>query len=122
MNAPRTDSVATGLRLVRTGIGIVVGFAVFATTWLAWQAYKNPDVRLKRPRWVEGAFDHSFWMPVIVGVLFGAFLVVVVLGTALRRMRAGEDLFAQRHGRGQRRRGERVSDAGDSRAPGGANV
>jgi hypothetical protein len=79
-----------------------------------WAAAANPDVRLKRPRWVEGAFEHSFWLPVLVVTLGGAFLVGAILWTALRRLRAGEDLYAQRTGRGVRRRGE-----GQVNAPGG---
>lgn len=100
----------TGLRLLRTAIGIVVGFLAVAGGWLAWAAATNPDVRLKRPRWVAEGFSHSFWIPVLVVTLGGAVLVGAVLWTAYRRLKSGEDLYEQRLGRGLRRRGERHLD------------
>ena len=102
---------STGLRLLRLGIGAVVGFLLAAGGYLTWAALANPDVRLKRPGWVDGAFDHSYWTPVLLVTLGGAVLVGLVLWAAYRRMRAGEDLYDRRSGRGLRRRGERfVSD------------
>ena len=100
----------TGLRLLRAGLGVIVAFVVFAGGWLVWAAATNPDVRLKQPRWVEDGFDHSFWLPVLVVTLGGALLVGAVLWTAYRRLRAGEDLYEGRMGRGLRRRGERHLD------------
>ena len=99
-----------GLRLVRLAIGGVVGFLLAAGGYLAWAAWANPDVRLKRPRWVDGAFDHSYWIPVLVVTLGGAALVGLVLWSAYKRLRAGEDLYEERIGRGLRRRGERFMD------------
>lgn len=96
-----------GLRLIKLAIGAVVAFLVAAGGYLAWAALANPDVRLKQPRWVEGAFDHSYWIPVLVVTLGGAVLVGMVLWTAYRRLQSGEDLYAGRSGRGVRRRGER---------------
>ena len=103
----------TGLRLLRLGLSAVVGFVVAAGAYLAWAAVANPDVRLRRPRWVEGAFDHSYWGPVLLVTLGGAVLVGLVLWAAYRRMRSGEDLYEGRMGRGVRRRGERFVDDGD---------
>lgn len=97
----------TGLRLLRTALGAVAAFLAFAGGWLLWAAATNPDVRLKRPRWVDAGFDHSYWVPVLVVTLGGALLVGAVLWTAYRRLRAGEDLYENRLGRGVRRRGER---------------
>lgn len=97
----------TGLRLLRVAIGIVVAFLTVAGGWLLWAAATNPDVRLKRPRWIEAGFEHSYWLPVLVVTLGGAVLVGVVLWTAYRRLRSGEDLYRARFGRGLRRRGER---------------
>ena len=97
----------TGMRMLRVALGVVAGFIVAAGGWLACAAATNPDVRLKRPKWVEGGFDHSFWIPVLVVTVGGAALVGTVLWTAYRRMRAGEDLYEERFGRGVRRRGER---------------
>lgn len=97
----------TGLRLLRAAIGAVVAFVVFAGGWLLWSAFANPDVRLKRPKWVEAGFDHSYWIPVIVVTVGGAVLVGAVLWKAYRRLQAGEDLYEGRTGRGLRRRGER---------------
>ena len=99
-----------GLRLVRLGIAVVVGFLLSAGGYLVWAALANPDVRLKQPRWVEGGFDHSYWTPVLLVTLGGAVLVGLVLWAAYRRLRAGEDLYEGRIGRGQRRRGERHLD------------
>ncbi|WP_412063306.1 hypothetical protein [Rubrivirga sp. IMCC45206] len=99
-----------GLRLVRLAIGAVVAFLVAAGGYLVWAAFANPDVRLKKPRWVEGAFDHSYWGPVLIVTLGGAALVGLVLWTAYRRLRDGEDLYEGRMGRGVRRRGERHVD------------
>ena len=99
-----------GLRLVRLAIRGVVGFLLAAGGYLAWAAWANPDVRLKRPRWVDGAFDHSYWIPVLVVTLGGAALVGLVLWSAYKRLRAGEDLYEERIGRGLRRRGERFMD------------
>lgn len=96
-----------GLRLVKLAIGTIVAFIVAAGGYLVWAALANPDVRLKQPRWVEGAFDHSYWIPVLVVTLGGAALVGLVLWTAYRRLSAGEDLYAGRSGQGLRRRGER---------------
>ena len=101
----------TGLRLLKAAIGVVAAFLLFAGGWLTWAAATNPDVRLKRPRWVEAAgFDHSYWIPVLVVTIGGAVLVGAVLWTAYRRLRAGEDLYENRLGRGLRRRGERHLD------------
>ena len=100
----------TGLRLLRLGLGVIVGFLVAAGAYLGWAAWANPDVRLRQPRWVEGAFDHSYWIPVLAVTLGGAVLVALVLWKAYQRLRAGEDLYEERLGRGVRRRGERFVD------------
>ena len=107
-----SDAPRLGQSLLRAGLAAVAAFVVGVGGWLAWAATTNPDVRLKKPTWVEAAFDHSFWIPVLVVTLTGAFLVGAVLWTALRRIQAGEDLYAQRTGRGLRRRGERHLDDG----------
>ena len=96
-----------GRRMLRGGLAAVAAFVVAVGGWMVWAAATNPDVTLKRPKWVDGAFEHSFWIPVLVVTLGGSFLVGVILWTALRRLRAGEDLYAQRTGRGMRRRRER---------------
>ncbi len=93
------SSAALGLRLVRWAIGAVVAFLVAAGGYLVWAALANPDVRLKQPKWVEGAFDHSYWIPVLVVTLGGAVLVGVVLW---RRLPAAP------RGRGPVRRAERA--------------
>ena len=103
---------STGLRLLRLGLGAVVGFLLAAGAYLTWAAVANPDVRLKRPGWVDGGFDHSYWTPVLLVTLGGAVLVGLVLWAAYRRMRSGEDLYEGRMGRGVRRRGERFTDDG----------
>ncbi len=99
-----------GLRLLRLGLGIVLAFLASAGAWLLWAAVTNPDVRLKRPTWVDAGFSHSYWLPVLLVTLGGAALVGLVLWTAYRRVRAGENLYEERFGRGLRRRGERYVD------------
>lgn len=98
----------TGLTLLRVGLGVVAAFLLFVGGYLVWAAAANPDVRLK-PQWLPDgqAFDHSYWIPVLVVTLGGAVLVGVVLWKAYRRVRSGEDLFEARSGKGVRRRGER---------------
>ncbi len=100
----------TGVRAVRAGLAAVAVFVLGAGGYLVWAALTNPDVRLRQPKWIESGFDHSYWIPVLVVTLGGAALVGLVLWTAYRRLRAGEDLFEGRMGRGERRRGERYSD------------
>ncbi len=107
----------TGLRLLRAGIGAVAAFLAFAGGWLLWAALANPDVRLKRPRWADAGFDHSYWLPVLAVTLGGAVLVGVVLWTAYRRLESGEDLYEDRFGRGLRRRSERFVDDSDRTSP-----
>ncbi len=108
-----TDPRAIGRRMLCVGLGIVAAFVAVVGGWLVWAAAANPGVRLKRPRWVSGAFDHTFWIPVLVVTVGGALLVGAVLWTAMRRVRAGEDLYAQRTGQGLRRRGERHLEDAD---------
>ncbi|MFN3596792.1 MAG: hypothetical protein ACK41D_05935 [Rubricoccaceae bacterium] len=118
---PAQDGRAVfGLRMIRGGLAIVGAFIAVAGTWTLVQAARNPDVRARRPRWLDPAtpFDWSFWTPVIVCVIGGALLVGAVFWRAYRRMQAGEDLYAARSGRGLRRRGERfLDDAADAEAP-----
>ena len=105
-----TDSSAPahiGRRLLRAALWAVAAFVAAVGGWLAFAAATNPDVTLKRPRWVDGAFEHSFWLPVLLVTVGGALLVGIVMWTALSRLRSGEDLYAQRTGRGLRRRRER---------------
>jgi ABC-type branched-subunit amino acid transport system permease subunit len=100
----------TGLLLLRAGLVAIGAFLVGAGGWIALQSVRNPDVRMKRPRSLgaDVAFDHAFWSPLLWTVVVGALAVAAVLWAAYRRLRRGEDLFAQRHGRGLRRRGERA--------------
>lgn len=100
----------TGLRMVRAAIGAVAAFLLAAGAYLAWAALANPDVRLKKPDWVQGAFDHSYWIPVLAVTLGGAALIGWVFWRAYRRLADGEDLYAGRMGQGLRRRGERFVD------------
>lgn len=104
------SSRGPGLRLLRAGLSIIAAFLAFVGGYLVWAAWAHPEVRLRRPRWVEGAFDHSYWLPVLVVTIGGAVLVALVLVAAYRRMLRGDDLYEGRIGRGVRRRGERYLD------------
>ena len=101
-----------GAGLLRAGLGVVAAFVAIVGGWITWAAVANPDVRLRRPRWLdaERAFDGAYWTPLWLTAVGGALLVGWVFWRALGRVRAGEDLFEQRIGRGLRRRGERFSD------------
>ena len=96
------DARRRGLRLLRAALVTVVVMAAGITAWSVDKALENPDVRLKRPGWVEGGtFDFSFWTPLLVTVVVGGGLVFYVFWRAYRRLRAGEDLYARRYGRGE---------------------
>ena len=98
-------------RLLPVALGFVAAFVALAAGWVLWQAPRNPDVHAKRPSWVDFALgDLPYWVPLLATLVVGAGLVGGVFWRAMRRARAGEDLFAQRHGRGLRRRGERFSE------------
>lgn len=101
------DERAQPLRLLRAAIALVLLFGVGATVWLVDKALLNPDVRAKRPSWFEGgAFDVPFWLPLILTVVLGAAAVVYVYAKAARRLKAGEDLFANSYRERVRREAE----------------
>ncbi len=102
------NNLRHGLRLLRVGIAIAVVLAIGLTTWIVDKALSNPDVRAKRPGWLEEAigFDVSFWAPLVLTVVVGIGLVLYVFLRAYRRISSGEDLYTNRLGRGVRRRGE----------------
>lgn len=110
------DARRTGRRLLIFGGTLVFGIAIGLTIWITDKALANPDVRLERPGWLDAAlaFDASFWAPLLVTVVGGAGLVLYVFWRAYRRLRAGEDLYDARLGRGLRRRGEQHLSSGSS--------
>jgi hypothetical protein len=83
--------------MVRTAIAGVIVFALAAGGWVLVQAIRNPDVRARRPGWLEpgASFDVAYWTPLLLTVLVGAGLVLFVLLRARRRLAAGEDLHGQ---------------------------
>jgi hypothetical protein len=95
MNVDR-DPRRRGLRMVRAAMAGVIVFALAAGGWIAVQALRNPDVRARRPGWLEPgeSFNVAYWTPLLLTVLLGAGLVLAVLARAHRRLVAGEDLFA----------------------------
>ena len=107
--APRSDASLRGIRYLVAALGGLLLVSLLGTAWIVWKAIENPDVRAKRPSWLEDgqAFDASFWSPLLLTVVIGAGIVAWVLWKAYRRLRDGEDLYAQRLGQGLRRRGER---------------
>ncbi len=110
MTAPADSRRRAGLAMLRAALVGLGAFLVGAGGWIGWQALRHPDVRLKRPRFLDGAqgFDHAFWSPLLWTVVVGSLAVGAILWAAFRRLRAGEDLYATRSGRGVRRAGERA--------------
>ena len=101
--------------MLRWSLGGLAVFLLSAGGWTIARAIQNPDVRLK-PQWVPDgeSFDHSFWTPMLLTVVVGSLLVGWVLWRAWARLRAGEDLYAERFGQGLRRRGETHLTDGDA--------
>lgn len=95
------DPRRAGLRLLRAALAVIAVLALGIGAWTVDKAFRNPDVRTRRPGWLEDAvgFDVSFWMPLFLTVVVGGGLVFAVFWRAYRRLRAGEDLFAGRYGR-----------------------
>ena len=108
------DSRNQGLGMLRWALGGLAVFLVTASGWTLVRAIQNPDVRLK-PQWVaEGrTFDHSFWSPLLFTVVIGSLLVGWVLWRAYQRLQSGEDLYAERFGKGLRRNRESHLTDGD---------
>lgn len=98
-----------GRKLLLWSLGSVASITALIAGWTILKAFQNPDVRSRRPGWLDdtAGFDVAFWSPLLVTVVIGGALVFFVLLRALRRIQDGEDLYAQRSGRGLRRRGER---------------
>ena len=98
-----------GIRMLVVGLVLALVMGAGVIGWLIDTAPDHADVRLERPGSLdpEAAFDFSFWLP--LGVTFGIGIVLVgyIFFRAAQRLRAGDDLYAQRLGRGVRRRGER---------------
>jgi len=101
--------------MLRWSFGGLAVFLVASGGWTLMRAIQNPDVRLK-PQWVpEGqAFDHSFWSPMFLTIVIGTGIVAWILWRAFQRIKAGEDLYENRFGKGLRRHGEAHLRDGDT--------
>lgn len=102
--------------MLRWSLGGLAVAVLAGTVWIAWKAAANPDVRARRPRWLpeDWGFDAAFWTPLLFTVVVGGGIAGWILWRAYRRIAAGEDLYAERFGRGVRRRGERVVSPDDA--------
>ncbi len=100
--------------MLKWSLGGLVLFLVTASGWTLIRALQNPDVRLK-PQWVADGreFDHSFWSPMLLTIVIGSGLVGWILWRAFQRLSAGEDLYADRFGKGLRRNREAHLTHGD---------
>ncbi|MDX1439075.1 MAG: hypothetical protein R3284_04145 [Rubricoccaceae bacterium] len=105
----KAPSKIYGLHLLKAGVAISIVLAIGLLTWLIDKALDNPDVQTKSPDWLvnAGGFSTSFWVPLIATVGVGIGLVLFVFLRAAKRIREGEDIYANRLGRNVRRRGER---------------
>ena len=116
-----TDEMRRGIQMLRWAAVVLAVMAISIALWVWYAALGNPDVRLERPSWLEDgqAFDFSFWTPLEVTVLVGGTLAGIIFWTAWKRIRRGEDLYANRMGKGVRRRGERFieDNAGGEERP-----
>ncbi|MEL6443926.1 MAG: hypothetical protein AAFY55_00315 [Bacteroidota bacterium] len=110
-----TDAARWGIRLLVGSVAMLVVIGGGMLVWVVDKAARNPDVRTERPGWLDEAvgFDVSFWIPLALTIGVGGVLVFFVYATAIKRLRAGEDLYAQRHGKGVRRHGERALQTGE---------
>ena len=109
MNKPVLDTRRSGLRWLRAALLFFGSVTAGLVAWTVAKALAHPEVRTKRPGWLEetAGFDVSFWIPLVLTLAIGGSLVMLVFMRAYRRMRAGEDLYQERFGRGLRRHGER---------------
>ena len=108
MTDPGSFSARTGRRLLVGAFVVVAVLAGGIAWWTVDKALGNPEVRARRPSWLNETvgFDVPFWLPLFLTVVVGAVFVLFVFWRAYRRLQAGDDLYAGRHGRGVRRRGE----------------
>lgn len=109
MTGDRNFSVRIGRKLL---VGALAGLFLWLLAsggWIVWKAIENPEVQAKRPSWLAPteAFDASFWTPLLLTVAIGSAVVGWIFWRAYKRLRNGEDVYENRYGRGQRRRGER---------------
>ena len=109
-----TDEMRRGIQMLRWAAIVLAVMAISIALWVWYAALGNPDVRLERPSWLaeDRTFDFSFWTPLEVTVLVGGALAGIIFWTAWKRIRSGEDLYANRMGKGVRRRGERFIEDG----------
>jgi hypothetical protein len=116
--AEQTDEMRRGLQMLRWAAAVLAVMAFGIAVWVGYAAFTNPDVRLERPSWLgeNEAFDFSFWTPLEVTVLVGGALAGFIFWTAWRRIKSGEDLYANRMGKGVRRRNERFIEGDGSAA------
>jgi hypothetical protein len=89
------EATRSALRLLNVAIATAVVFAIAGSVWLVDKAVLNPEVRARKPRWFEGVFDMPFWLPLILTFAIGCAAVIFVYVRAARRLRAGDDLFAE---------------------------
>jgi hypothetical protein len=99
------------LRLLRSAIALVAVFGLAGTAWMLDKALRNPDVLARKPGWFDGTFEVAFWMPLILTFLLGCAAVIAVYLKAVRRLRAGEDLYAKSFRRRRREELQRQAEA-----------
>ena len=98
------DGMPAAAKVLYAGAAAFGVLGVSVAVWLFDKALRFPQIRAE-----QAGNTAPLWIPFALFVLVGTGLGAYVLVAGARRVRAGEDLFAQRH---RRRPGTREQDDG----------
>ena len=89
-----SDGVPAAAKVLYAGAAAFGVLGVSVATWLFDKAIRFPQIQAE-----QAGNTAPLWIPFALFVLVGTGLGAYVLVVGARRVRAGEDLFAQRHRR-----------------------